>query len=120
MIAIAAIVAIAAVALLTVFRCDPQHSKWLPKCLFHEVTGLFCPGCGNTRALHALLHGHILMSLRYNLLLIPAILTVLLLVMRPRLALKPSIAWSIAVVVIAFAILRNLPWMPFLLLAPPA
>ena len=120
MIAIAAIAAIAAVALLTVFRCDPQHSAWLPKCLFHEATGLFCPGCGNTRALHALLHGHILMSLRYNLLLIPAMLTVLLLVMRPRLATKPSIAWSIAVVVIAFAILRNLPWPPFTLLAPPA
>jgi len=115
-----AIAAIAAVALLAVFRCDPQHSAWLPKCLFHEATGLFCPGCGNTRALHALLHGHILMSLRYNPLLIPAVLTVLLLVMRPRLATRRSVAWSIAVVIIAFAILRNLPWSPFTLLAPPA
>ena len=115
-----AIAVIAAVALLAVFRCDPQHSKWLPKCLFHEVTGLFCPGCGNTRALHALLHGQILVSLRYNPLLIPAALTVLLLVMRPGLAARRSVAWSIAVVVITFAILRNLPWMPFTLLAPPA
>lgn len=113
-----AIAAIAAAVLAALFRCDPQTSSWLPKCLFHEATGLYCPGCGNTRALHALLHGHVLLSLRYNPLLIPAALTVLLLVIRPGLTANRGIAWSIAVVVIAFAILRNLPWPPFSWLAP--
>ncbi|MGN8773207.1 DUF2752 domain-containing protein [Candidatus Weimeria sp. HCP3S3_B5] len=35
-------------------------------CIFHEVTGLYCPGCGGTRALRFLLHGHPLLSLWYH------------------------------------------------------
>ncbi len=35
-------------------------------CVFHLVTGAYCPGCGGTRAAKALLSGHILTSLRYN------------------------------------------------------
>ena len=35
-------------------------------CPFHVLTGLYCPGCGNSRALHALLHLHPTEALRYN------------------------------------------------------
>ncbi len=35
-------------------------------CLFHLVTGAYCPGCGGTRAAKALLTGHVLTSIRYN------------------------------------------------------
>ena len=38
----------------------------LPNCLFYELTGLRCPGCGNTRAAAALLRLHIKESLAYN------------------------------------------------------
>ena len=38
----------------------------LGPCAFHEVTGWHCPGCGNTRALRALLHLHPIISLRNN------------------------------------------------------
>ena len=31
---------------------------WGIPCLFHQFTGLSCPGCGTQRALFALLHGH--------------------------------------------------------------
>lgn len=98
---------------------NPAVGRWLPHCVFHDLTGLFCPGCGNTRALRALLHGDLFLSLRYNLLLIPAFAIIAMLWWRPALALKPSVAWTIAVVVTAFVVLRNIPVMPFLLLAPP-
>lgn len=35
-------------------------------CIFHEITGLYCPGCGGTRAVMALLKGHIITSFTYN------------------------------------------------------
>ena len=35
-------------------------------CLFYELTGLFCPGCGSGRALWALLHGKPLRALGHN------------------------------------------------------
>lgn len=35
-------------------------------CIFHMLTGYYCPGCGGTRALKALLHGQILQSLYYH------------------------------------------------------
>lgn len=35
-------------------------------CVLHRFTGLYCPGCGGTRAVIALLEGHLLQSLWYH------------------------------------------------------
>lgn len=35
-------------------------------CFFLKVFGLYCPGCGGTRSVEALFHGHILESLWYH------------------------------------------------------
>ena len=35
-------------------------------CLFREITGLYCPGCGGTRAVKALMKGEILSSFLYH------------------------------------------------------
>ena len=38
----------------------------LPPCLFHRLTGLYCPGCGGTRAVRLLFTGHIWKSFLYH------------------------------------------------------
>ena len=35
-------------------------------CIFWVLFGAYCPGCGGTRAVNALLHGHFLQSLWYH------------------------------------------------------
>ncbi|MBO5413568.1 MAG: DUF2752 domain-containing protein, partial [Clostridia bacterium] len=40
-------------------------------CLIYNLFRIPCPGCGLTRAIMCLLHGDILMSLKYNILAIP-------------------------------------------------
>ena len=57
---------------------DPAHGKFHPKCLFHLLTGLECPGCGSQRALHCLLTGDLAGALHYNFLVTLAIPYILL------------------------------------------
>lgn len=38
----------------------------LPPCFFHKWTGWYCPGCGGTRAVKALLRGDIIASFFYH------------------------------------------------------
>ena len=35
-------------------------------CAFHSLTGLYCPGCGGTRAVRELLYGDLRMSFQYH------------------------------------------------------
>ena len=56
------------------FFFNPSDYAFYPRCFFHNVTGLLCPGCGSLRALHQLLHGRILAAARCNALLILALL----------------------------------------------
>lgn len=56
----------------------PAHHSFYPSCPVHEYLGILCPGCGATRALSALLHGHLADALHLNLLfvlLLPIALT---------------------------------------------
>lgn len=41
-------------------------------CLFRLVTGLYCPGCGGTRALKAFLRGDLILSFLYHPLIVYA------------------------------------------------
>jgi hypothetical protein len=98
---------------------DPARAAFLPSCPLHRLSGLYCPGCGTTRALHALLHGNLEAALRLNpltMLLLPVI--VYLVVRRNQTAVRPVWIWSMLGLLIAFGVLRNLPVYPFSLLAP--
>jgi disulfide bond formation protein DsbB len=104
----------------------PGHGSLLPPCPLHALTGFFCPGCGTTRALYYLVHGHPLKALAENALsmsLLPFILSDLGATITRRWPtlgsrLRPWSMWVLIAVVILFAVLRNLPMAPFTHLAP--
>ena len=35
-------------------------------CVFHSLTGAYCPGCGGTRAILYMLHGNMRLSFQYH------------------------------------------------------
>lgn len=62
-------------------------------CLFRLVTGLYCPGCGGTRAVVYLLHGDLLQSFVYHPLVLYMVFVALLLCvsrLTARLTKKPE------------------------------
>jgi hypothetical protein len=128
-----AIAAVAIGAAVLAHLLTPGRDHWLPKCPFHELTGLWCPGCGSTRAAVSLSHGNLIEAFRHNVLFLPALAT--LLWVWGAYALRsfvPSLAdksWTqnpltrlkhpqyLLVVVAAFWIVRNIPGAPVHLLS---
>ena len=108
------------------YRIRPEKTWWMPPCMFHEVTGLYCPGCGTGRGFHKLLHGDLVGAWRMNPLTVSMIpLTIYLIAIcyrkRPdgKASAPPSwLGYAVIVAVVAFWILRNIPAYPFTLLAP--
>ena len=91
----------------------------LPACPLHELTGLWCPGCGLTRATHAVLRGDIGAAFGYNLffpLFLGAIVIGWIAWMRSALR-RPAMVWltrvpvwslvALAAAVVLFGVLRN-------------
>lgn len=103
------------------FIFDPTRVSIFPPCLFHELTGLDCPGCGAQRALHQLLHGHLVAAIRLNVMFVFSLplfawLGARFLVHNFRgERVNFQFKWWGAYVVawIVFAVLRNLPFPVF-------
>jgi hypothetical protein len=117
---------IAGAAILYFF--NPAQFGFYPTCMFYKTTGLLCPGCGTLRAMHQLLHGHIEAAFHFNALLVssvPLVAWACIRAARERAANKPALAWIRPawlwlglVVLVLFAILRNLPGASGYWLAP--
>jgi hypothetical protein len=107
-----------------VFFFNPSAYHFYPVCQFHRLTGLNCPGCGGTRALYALLHGHFFAALRDNALLVGGIFFVAarggwLAVEKKRGRpggewFPTKWLWPLLAVIVLFTVLRNLPAFAFL------
>ena len=106
------------------YAFEPGKTGVFPPCLFRALTGLTCPGCGSTRAMHQILHGHFAAAFMLNplfLVAIPFLLYALIrysvVVMRggvPRPnALHPVYIYALFVIVVSFWVFRNTPFYPF-------
>ena len=91
----------------------PERYAFYPRCPVYEWTGLLCPGCGATRALAALLHGHLAEAWRFNGLFV-ALLPLLFIYAvvayrRGRLPVLPNAGIAAVLLVAAvFTVVRNL------------
>ena len=105
-----------------VFRLGEKNIPVLsliPRCPFHALTGLYCPGCDSTRSIHALLTGNWRASLAFHPLVLPILPLLPLLMARHYLArLKNGrrmvgfidlLSKGIAAALLIFWILRNIP-----------
>ena len=110
---------------------DPNaNGSVFPVCPFHALTGLWCPGCGMTRATYALLHGNVAAAFSANVFLpVLAVLAVAgwLTWFLPTIGRRaPRLMWRLPVGVwlgvgaalLAFGVLRNLPVPGLRALAP--
>lgn len=118
-IAVVVAVVAAATAIFIYHSFDPSQSMWFPRCPSKLITGFDCPGCGSQRAVHSLLNGDFAGMMRYNALLLPALLMIgcigaakLLQNRYPRFykAVTGNAAvYSVLAVVLFWTVLRNLP-----------
>jgi hypothetical protein len=115
-------------ASLFVYAVDPSRHAVYPQCLLYNTTGIYCAGCGATRAVYALLHGRVLDALHDNALFIAALPLLLYVAGSYALTAWRANAWPLVyvdsrkvlgrglaafVIIMTFMIARNLPGVPF-------
>ncbi len=110
---------------------DPSApGSHFPACQFRAITGLWCPGCGLTRGFHQLFNGHVGAAMSYNL-FVPVVLVFVVAKWwswtrtawgRPGIGVPVAVQRHagvvVAVVLVVYGVLRNLPFAPFRSLAP--
>lgn len=106
------------------FFFDPTKNGFYPACQFHQWTGLYCPGCGATRASYQLLHGNFLAALHDNALYLGALAALAVRGIwflnrkrrnQPvRFFIPPAALWVFLAVAVVFTALRNTPTFSFL------
>jgi uncharacterized transporter YbjL len=108
---------------------NPVTAGFFPVCPLFATTGIYCPGCGMTRAFHALFQGDIVSALHFNL-MVPfyafifgyVFISTLLIVLRGRglnyKVFRPGLMYCFITIALLFAVLRNIPVYPLTLLAP--
>jgi hypothetical protein len=118
------VIGVASLALL-----NPSETTFIPMCPCRLLTGLYCPGCGSLRAIHAITQLRIDRALGYNPLLV---LFVPLFIWffaanlttacfgpdKIKFSIPPAFAKSLLLIIMAYFVFRNIPASPFTFLQP--
>jgi len=121
--AIHAAAALTAAGLAVLYAFPPAEYSFYPRCPIFAATHLLCPGCGGTRAMHALLHLRLAEALHYNALITVAGPILLLWLGFSYVSLLrydrfpqvrvPAAVWTMAgLIIVAFTIARNTGVLP--------
>ncbi len=105
---------------------NPHTNVVFPPCVLLHTTGIYCPGCGGTRAVYDLAFGHIGRALHENAFVVlfvvpPAIVGFVWWVLNsvgvpvPRIRITVPMIWTYVGVLGLFWVVRNLPGFEFLL-----
>ncbi len=107
------------------FYLNYKYGFGIP-CVFHKITGYYCPGCGITRLLFSLVKLDFYEAFKYNQLVFILLPFFIFLVIykgylyltnkKDELLKKiPNVIWIIlAIIVIAFGVVRNIDFFDFL------
>ncbi|WP_108999943.1 DUF2752 domain-containing protein [Streptomyces rishiriensis] len=116
----AGILAAVVAAFAYVGAVDPGEPGHYPACPLLRVTGLYCPGCGGLRSAHAFAHGHFQAALQDNAMAVVAYLGFAVVwtawVVRAargrpvRVDLGSVQLWALGASLLAFTVVRNLPF----------
>jgi hypothetical protein len=117
------------ISIIFLYIFNPSISIIYPPCLLRSLTGFYCPGCGSLRALHQLVHGHLIKAFGLNPLMVLSLpflgyryLCYLVDgvggISRPKNFIPAFYIWFLLGIIITFGILRNIAVYPFSLLAP--
>lgn len=111
--------ALAAGAVVVALNDPSAANSKFPACTFHAATGLWCPGCGLTRGTHQLLNGDVPAALGMNVFTPLVLLTIIVAWWRwtrsawgfPPRPVPSNASWTmwLAVVLVAYGVLRNVP-----------
>jgi Protein of unknown function (DUF2752) len=108
---------------------DPETAAYIPVCPCRLLTGLYCPGCGSLRAIHAITRLRFDRAFAYNSLFVvlsPLLLWYFAISLatafrgpdKIRFSLPPALGKALLGVILAYFVIRNIPAYPFTLLQP--
>lgn len=94
-------------------------------CIFHQLTGLYCPGCGISRMCISILRLDFLSALRYNSVIMFLLPVLLLMGMQLTVSYVKTgnkqlskgqkvLVWIMSAILVLFGVIRNLPQFSFL------
>jgi hypothetical protein len=112
--------ALIALVVTVLLRFPPAQYNFYPQCPIHDLLQIQCPGCGATRAVAALLRGHLAEAMHLNALvtlLLPFAAVYGILCYRRLLQRKPlrwpqpppAVIYTAFTLVAVFTVIRNIP-----------